>query len=254
MPTILRILVLSLVLFAANAAQAASVTVFAAASLKDVLDEVGREFEVRGGARVRFSYAGSSAIARQIEQGAPADVFVSADSDWMDHLKNRRLIAPATRRDLVGNRLALIAPASSKTRLTVGPGMPLARALGSGRLAVAAPEVPAGRYARAALTSLGVWAQVEKRLAPAENVRVALHYVARGEAPLGIVYDTDARAEPRVRIVGLFPESSHPKIVYPAALTAQSRNPDAAAFLAFLTGPEAATVFRKHGFTVLRQR
>ena len=235
----------------ATAAHAAPVTVFAAASLKNALDEVGVEYEKAGG-EARFSYAASSAIARQIEQGAPADVYVSADSDWMNYLAERKLIVAASRRDLLTNRLALIAPADSKVALKVGKGMPLAKALGSGRLAVAGPDVPAGKYARASLTALGVWNSVSGKLVQAENVRAALQFVARGETPLGIVYDTDAKVEPKVRIVGLFPDGSHPKIVYPAAVVASSKNPDAAKFLAFMRTPKAAAVFRKYGFVVLR--
>lgn len=236
----------------AAAAHAAPVTVFAAASLKNALDEVGAEYTKTGG-EARFSYAASSAIARQIEQGAPADIYVSADSDWMNYLAQRQLIVASSRRDLLTNRLALIGPANTKTTLTIRRGMPVAAALGSGRLAVAGPEVPAGKYAKASLTALGVWDSVSGRLAQAENVRTALQYVARGESPLGIVYDTDAKVEPRVRIVGLFPEGTHPKIVYPAALVAGSKNPDAARFLAFMSSPRAAAVFRKHGFTVIRR-
>jgi molybdate transport system substrate-binding protein len=231
------------------------VTVFAAASLKNALDEVAAKFTASSGSRVALSYAASSAIARQVEQGAPADIYVSADSDWMDYLAKRNLIVAASRRDLLTNHLALIAPADSAVRLRVGPGMPLAQALGpAGRLAVAGPEVPAGRYARASLAVLGVADSVKDRLAPAENVRAALAFVARKESPLGIVYDTDAKAEPRVRIVGLFPDASHPPIVYPAALVAASRNPQAATFLRFLKGPRAAAVFRRNGFITLPAR
>ncbi len=237
----------------ATAAHAAPVTVFAAASLKNALDEVGAEYEKTGG-EARFSYAASSAIARQIEQGAPADVYVSADSDWMNYLAERKLIVAASRRDLLTNRLALIAPADSKVALKVGKGMPLAKALGSGRLAVAGPDVPAGKYAKASLTALGAWDSVSGKLVQAENVRAALQFVARGETPLGIVYDTDAKVERKVRIVGLFPDGSHPKIVYPVAVVASSKNPDAAKFLAFMRTPKAAAVFRKYGFTVLPGR
>ena len=237
---------------AATASSApAPVTVFAAASLKNALDDVGAAFAAAGGAPVRFSYAASSAIARQIGEGAPADLFISADSDWMDWLQTRRLIVAASRRDLLTNHLALIAPADSKLRLSIAPGMALAKVLGDGRLAIAGPDVPAGRYGRAALTSLGVFDSVKERLAPAENVRAALAFVAQGAAPLGIVYDTDAMVEPKVRIVGLFPEASHPKIVYPAALVAASTNPGGAALLRFLEGPKAAAVFRKYGFVTL---
>ena len=235
----------------ATAAHAAPVTVFAAASLKNALDEVGAAY-ARTGGEARFSYAASSAIARQIEQGAPADVYVSADSDWMNYLAERKLVVAASRRDLLTNRLALIAPANSKLSLRIGKGMPLAKALGPGRLAVAGPDVPAGKYAKASLSALGVWDSVSGKLAQAENVRTALQYVARGETPFGIVYDTDAMVEPRVRIVGLFPAGSHPPIVYPAAIVASSKNPNAAKFLAFMRGPRAAAVFKKYGFVVLR--
>lgn len=237
----------------ASAAHAAPVTVFAAASLKNALDEVGAQYAKTGG-DARFSYAASSAIARQIEQGAPADIYVSADSDWMNYLADRKLIAASSRKDLLTNNLALIAPADSKVALKIGKAMPLAKALGDGRLAVAGPDVPAGKYAKASLSALGVWDSVSGNLAQAENVRMALQYVARGESPLGIVYDTDAKVEPKVRIVGLFPAGSHPKIVYPVALVAASKNPDAAKFLAYLSGPQAGAVFRKYGFTVLPRR
>jgi molybdate transport system substrate-binding protein len=227
----------------------APVTVFAAASLQNALDDVAR---IHGGAALRLSYAASSAIARQIAAGAPADVFISADADWMDWLAQRKLILEATRVNLLSNHLALVAPASSTVSLPIRAGMPLAAALGpSGRLAIAGPDVPAGRYAEASLKALGLWPSLETRLARGENVRATLAFVARGEAPLGIVYDTDAREEPAVRIVGLFPDTSHPPIVYPAALLAASRNPDAAEVLAFLRGPLAGAVFRRHGFRTL---
>jgi molybdate transport system substrate-binding protein len=241
-----------LVGLAAAPAQAQTLTVLAAASLQNALDEAGAAFTRAGGPPVRFSYAGSSALARQIEQGAPADIFVSADAAWMDYVAERKLIVSGSRRDLLTNRLALIAPRASRTRLAVGRGMPIARALGGGRLAMAAPEVPAGKYGRAALTSLGVWPAVQDRVASGENVRTALLYVSRGEAPLGIVYDTDARIDPKVRIVGLFPEGSHPRIVYPGAVLASSKNPAAPRFLAFLRGSQGRTIFRKYGFTPLR--
>jgi molybdate transport system substrate-binding protein len=236
-----------------GAAHAETVTVFAAASLKNALDEVGAAY-ARTGGEARFSYAASSAIARQIEQGAPADVYVSADSDWMNYLAERKLIVAASRRDLLTNRLALIAPADSKATIRIGRGMPLAKALGPGRLAVAGPDVPAGKYATASLSALGVWDSVSGKLAQAENVRTALQYVARGETPFGVVYDTDAKVEPKVRIVGLFPDGTHPKIVYPAAVVAASKNPDAARFLAYMSSPPAAAIFRKYGFTVLPHR
>ncbi|MCC7267824.1 MAG: molybdate ABC transporter substrate-binding protein [Caulobacteraceae bacterium] len=237
---------------AAPAAAREALTVFAAASLKNVMDEQGAAFQKAGGPPVRFSYAASSAIARQIEQGAPADIYISADSDWMNYVEQRGLVKAGTRRDLLTNHLALIAPKGSRVRLSVGRNMPLARALGTGRLAMAAPEVPAGKYGRAALTSLGVLGSVEGKIVSAENVRAALAYVSRGEAPLGIVYDTDAKADPGVRIVGLFPAGSYPKIVYPAAVMAGSKNPAAGRFMAWLATPGARAIFRKHGFTVLR--
>jgi molybdate transport system substrate-binding protein len=245
-------LALAVGLSASAQAQPEPLTVFAAASLKNVLDEQGAAFIAAGGPAVRFSYGASSAMARQIEQGAPADIFLSADVDWMSYVADRGLIVPPSRKNLLTNRLALVAPAASTVKLTVGRGMAIGQALGNGRLAIAAPEVPAGKYGRAALTVLGVWPQVKDRLAPAENVRAALLFVARGETPLGIVYDTDAKVEPGVRIVGLFPESSHPKIVYPAAILVRSTNPAAARFLAFLQSPKGRAVFQKYGFTVLR--
>jgi molybdate transport system substrate-binding protein len=231
------------------------VTVFAAASLKNALDDVGAAYTAETRGAVKFSYAASGAIARQVEQGAPADVYISADSEWMDYLQKRALIVPASRRDLLTNHLALIAPAKSTVRLRLAPNVPLAAALGpTGRLAVAGPDVPAGRYARAALTALGVYDSVKDKLAPAENVRAALAFVARGETPLGIVYDTDAKVEPAVRIVALFPEASHPSIVYPVALVAASHNPQGPAFLRFAESPKAAAIFRKYGFLTLPAR
>ena len=224
------------------------ITVFAAASLQNVLTEAGKAWTARSRRKVRFSFAASSAIARQVEQGAPADIVVLADGEWMDYLAERRLIAPATRTNLLTNRLALIAPAASKIRLTIARGFALPQALGDGRLALAAPEVPAGKYAEAALASLGVWNTVKDRTARGENVRTALQFVARGEAPLGVVYDTDAKVEPRVRIVGLFPASSHPPIRYPAAMVVGGQA-NAAALLAWLQGREARAIFARHGFT-----
>lgn len=229
-----------------------ALTVFAAASLQESLTAAGAAWTATSGAPVRFSFGASSAIARQIDQGAPADVFLSADEDWMNWLAGRGGIVASTRRRLLSNQLVLIAPAGSKTVLKIARGMPLAKALGRGRLAVAdTTAVPAGKYARAALTRLGVWDSVEDRLLPAENVRATLAYVARGEAPLGIVYATDAKADPKVRVVGVFPGSSHSPIVYPGAVTAGSRNARAAAFLGYLQGPRASAIFRRYGFGVL---
>jgi molybdate transport system substrate-binding protein len=245
---------LALGLAAPALAQPAPVTVFAAASLKNALDDVNAAYTAQTHTPVRASYAASSALARQIEQGGPADVFISADADWMDYLAQRKLIVAASRRDLLTNHLALIAPATSGVRLAIRPGFPIAQALGDGRLAIAGPEVPAGKYGRAALQALGVWDGVKDRLAPAENVRAALAFVARGETPLGIVYDTDAKTEPQVRIVGLFPDASHPPIVYPAAVVAASQNRAAAGYLAFLQSRNAAAIFRRYGFIMLPQR
>jgi molybdate transport system substrate-binding protein len=226
--------------------------VFAAASLREALDAAAEAFvRERGGARPVLSYAASPALARQIEQGAPADVFVSADRAWMDHLERGGHLRAGTRTTLASNRLVLVGPVSGPApTLRIEPGFPLAAALGpDGRLAVGdVAAVPAGRYARAALESLGVWPSVTGRLAQAENVRVALALVARGEAPLGIVYATDARAEPKLRIIGTFPETSHPPIVYPAAVTAESRSPRARAFVEFLRSPAGVALFAAHGF------
>ena len=226
------------------------IRVFAAASLVDALQEVGNAYTGATGTKVEFSFAASSTLARQVENGARADVFCSADQQWMDYLQQRGLIQPTTRHDLAGNRLALVAPADSGVQLQIQPGFSLRAALKDGRLATGDPQsVPVGRYAHAALTSLGVWLEVEDRLALADDARKALVFVASGEAPLGIVYETDARADKRVRIVGLFPPDSHPPITYPVALTstAQAR---AADFVAFLRGPVGVAAFRKYGFSV----
>ena len=225
------------------------VMVFAAASLRNALDEVAGSFP---GSRVLASYAGSSALARQIERGAPASVFISADDEWMDYLESRGKLEPGTRRNLLGNRLVLIAPAASGTSVRIERGMPLARWLGpQGRLAIGNPEhVPAGRYAKAALDALGVWNETKHRLAPTENVRLALALVARGEAPLGIVYATDARAEPNVRVAGRFDASLHPPIVYPMALV-KGAGAQARAFAATLRQDSARRIFEKHGFIPL---
>jgi molybdate transport system substrate-binding protein len=233
----------------ATPADSRDVLVFAAASLQTALDTLTAPARHATGITMRVSYAASSALARQIENGASADLLVSADLDWMDYLEARGLIRPGTRVTLLGNRLVLIAPRDRPIALTIAPGFPIARALGDSRLALADPEaVPAGRYARAALTSLGVWASVAGRIAAAENVRAALRLVALGEAPLGIVYHTDAIAEPAVSVLGTFPESSHPPIVYPAALTSTA-GPAAARLLEFLRGAEARHVFVEQGFT-----
>ena len=233
-------------------ADSKSPLVFAAASLKNVLDAINDAWRRETGKHATIAYAASSTLAKQIENGAPADLFISADRDWMNYLDTRKLINPESRSDLLGNSLVLIAPASGTVKLSIVPDFGLAAALGDGRLAMADPAaVPAGRYGMAALEHLGVWSSVEKRVAAAENVRAALLLVARGETPLGIVYRTDAAAEPAVKIVGIFPPDTHPPIVYPIALTASSTNPDAPILLAYLRGAAARGQFEKAGFTVL---
>jgi len=230
------------------------ITVFGAASLTEVLQDLGDAFTKDTSIPVRFSFASSSALARQIENGAPADLFFSADLDWMDYLQARALIRTATRVDMVGNQLILVAPVDSKVALKIEPHFPLAATLGKGRLATGDPDsVPAGRYAKEALISLGVWDSVSARLVRADSVRAALAFVDRGETPLGIVYATDATADPRVKIVGVFPEDTHPPIIYPAALTADSKNPTAARLLDFLASPPAKPIFEKEGFAFLAQ-
>jgi len=236
-----------LALLLVQAAQA-DTTVFAAASLSDVLKQVGDAYNASTGHRVIFSFAASSLLARQIESSPGADIFISADTEWMDYLDKRGLIVHGARIDLLGNRLVLIAPVESKVALVLKPGLNLLSALDGGRLALADPSsVPAGKYAKAALTTLEVWDAVENQIAPAENVRVALAYVARGETPLGIVYATDAKAEPKVRIVAEFPENTHPPIVYPAALT-KDAGAEARMFFAYLSSERARILFETAGF------
>jgi molybdate transport system substrate-binding protein len=223
--------------------------VLAASSLTDALNMIATEYTRETGQHVKLSFAASSALARQIEAGAPADMFFSADTDWMDYLQSRDLIEPHSRHTIVSNRLVLIAPAASPVALKIEPGFPLAGALGSGgHLATGDPDsVPVGRYAKAALMNLRVWDKVERHIVRAENVRAALELVARSEAPLGIVYRTDALIETRVRIVGEFPADSHPPIVYPAALT-RTAVPAAGRFLEFLQSKAARETFQRFGF------
>ena len=244
-----------LVLFSLTSAAADAgkppVTVFAAASLSNVLQELGHGFTRETSIPVRFSFAASSALARQIENGAPADVFFSADLEWMDYLEMRRLIRSDTRRRALGNRLVLIAPAGSKVKLKIEPGFPLAAVLGKGRLATGDPDaVPVGRYARQALTALGVWNAVADRIVRADSVRSALAFVDRDEAPLGIVYETDALIDKRVRVVDVFPDDTHMPIVYPIALTSGA-TADAARFVAYIRGPAGDAGFKAYGFTPL---
>lgn len=238
----------------AQAGQPKALLVFAAASLKNALDAVDARVEQDKGMKVLASYAASSALARQIEAGAPADVFISADLDWMNYLARKNLIRPQTRANLLGNDLVLVAPSDSTATVAIRPGFPLAVLLGQGRLAMADPDaVPAGKYGKAALEKLGVWDSVKSRIAPAENVRAALLLVARGESPFGIVYRTDAAVEPSVKVVGTFSEDTHPPIVYPIAVTASSKLPEkAAAYVAYLRSAPAGALFEKQGFTVLR--
>jgi molybdate transport system substrate-binding protein len=237
-----------------GAARAEPVKVFAAASLKDALDAVAKTWAAENpGKSVVASYAASSALAKQVEAGAPADLFVSADLDWMDELDGKGLVAPGTRKSLLGNSLVLVAPAGSGVKLEPKEGADFSAALAGGKLAVAdVKAVPAGKYAKAALEKLGLWAGLEPSLAQAENVRAALALVARGEAKLGIVYATDAKSEPKVEVVGVFPEASHPPIVYPVAELKAAANPDARAFLAFVEGPEAGAIFKAGGFDALK--
>ncbi|MCC7271132.1 MAG: molybdate ABC transporter substrate-binding protein [Alphaproteobacteria bacterium] len=236
------------------AAQQPGPLVFAAASLKNALDEINAAWRAETGKTARISFAASSTLARQVEQGAPADILISADLDWMDWLQQRDLIQPATRVNLLGNRLVLIVPASATATVDIRPGFDLAGLLGpGGRLAMGETRsVPAGKYGRAALEHLGVWPSVQARIAQAESVRAALVLVARGEAPVGIVYRTDAVAEPGVRVAGTFPEETHPPIIYPVALTRTAAGSDAAALVAYLRGAAASRLFEKQGLTVLR--
>jgi molybdate transport system substrate-binding protein len=242
-----------LALAAAPAAAQESITVFAAASLKNALDDTDAAFTKATGIKVTASYEASSALAKQIEQGAPADVFISADLAWMDYATAHKLIKPETRFNLLGNRLVLIAPKESTLdNVTIGQGFDLAKLAGDGRIAVAdVAAVPAGKYAKAALEKLGTWAAAEPKLAQAVNVRATLAFVARNETPLGIVYETDAKIEPKVKIVGVFPDGSYPPVIYPVAATADSKNANAARYLAFLRGSEAKAVFEKYGFSFL---
>jgi len=243
-------LFVALQLASVSAAEAKDVLVFAAASLKNALDDAAAAYRQETGTKVVASYAASPTLAKQIVNGAPADLFISADLDWMDYLQQRTLIKPETRLTLLGNRLVLIAPADSGAAIEIGPGFRLAELLGDGRLAMANPAiVPAGKYGKAALEKLGVWPSVAAKLAPTEDVRAALFLVSRREAPLGIVYATDAAADKGVRIVAGFPEDSHPPIGYPAAEIAASGNPDATAFLSFLKSERARKFFEQQGFT-----
>jgi molybdate transport system substrate-binding protein len=251
----LRRILLSIALLIGFAAAAAAepVNVFAAASLKNALDTVSEAWKAETGKETKNTYAASSALAKQIEQAAPADIFISADFDWMTYLDEKKLIKPETRKVLLGNALVLVAAKGTGLKLNLRQGADLAGALAGGKLAVGDVKgVPAGKYAKAALEKLGLWASVEKSLAQSENVRAALALVARGEARLGIVYATDARAEPKVEVTGVFPDDSHPPIVYPAAVISSSQNPDAEDFVTYLSSPKAKEIFTAQGFTILK--
>ena len=244
----------TLAVIAPAAAQEKSLTVFVAASLKNAIDDINAAYSARSGIRIAASYAASSALARQIEQGAPADIFVSADLEWMDYATGRKTINESTRVNLLGNKLVLIAPKdSSVANVTIAQGFDLAKLAGDGKIATGdVQSVPVGKYARAALEKLGAWTAAAPKFAMADNVRAALTLVSRGEATLGIVYETDARIEPGVKIVAAFPSDSHPAIVYPFAATLNAK-PAAADYLGFIRSSAAKAIFERYGFTVLVQ-
>jgi molybdate transport system substrate-binding protein len=243
----------ALVILGPASACADQITVFAAASMKNAMDEISAHWAEETGHSAAVSLAGSSSLARQIEQGAPADVFISASQDWMDSLQAEVLIDPATRFDLLKNEIVLIAHGKGALPVEIEPGFDLAGMLGDGRLAMALVDaVPAGIYGKAALQSLGIWADVEPKIAQADNVRAALALVSTGEAPLGIVYATDAVAGDQVTVLGAFPADTHPPIIYPAAAVAASENPLNAEFLDFLKGPSAHAAFERQGFLVVK--
>jgi molybdate transport system substrate-binding protein len=236
---------------ASAAERPAAITVFGAASLTDALQDLGDAFSKDISVPVRFSFAASSTLAKQIENGSPADIFFSADLEWMDYLQDHGLIQAASRQDALGNRLVLIAPIDSKIRLKIQPHFELAAALGPGRLATGDPaSVPVGRYAKQALISLGVWKEIADHLVPADSVRSALAFVDRGEAPLGIVYETDALLDKHVQVVDQFPADSHKPIIYPVALT-NSAQAAAGKFLAYIRGPAGDVTFKRYGFRPL---
>lgn len=238
--------------FAPAQAQEKSLTIFAAASMKNALDDINAAYTAKTGVKAVSSYAASSALARQIEEGAPVDVFISADLAWMDYVSKAKAINEASRANLLGNSIVLIAPKDSKLgNVTIAKGFDLAALAGNGRIATGdVKSVPVGKYAKAALEHLGSWAAVEAKFAMADSVRAALTLVARDEAPLGIVYSTDAKVEPGVKIIGTFPADSHPAIIYPVAATAKARA-EAEGYLAFLRSNESKVILEKYGFTFL---
>jgi molybdate transport system substrate-binding protein len=244
---VLSLLLAPLVRAAADAPP--EITVYAAASLTDAIGDLGKAYQAMGKGKIIASYASSSDLARQIEHGAPADLFISADQQWADYLDQRGLLDKATRLDLLRNELVLIVPAASGASLAIAPNFKLAEALGDSRLAVGDPDhVPAGIYARQSLEQLGVWSAVEPKLARAGSVRAALLFVERGDCPFGIVYRSDAQSDPKVKVIGMFPEDSHSPVVYPAALVTGHHSAAAVEFLHFLASPEAAAVFVRYGF------
>jgi molybdate transport system substrate-binding protein len=244
---------LGIIPLAGSAQAAEKVTVFAAASLKNALDDITAAWQKESGKEAAISYAASSALAKQIESGAPADIFISADLDWMDYVAKKNLIKADTRKNLLGNRIVLVASKDKAEPVEIKKGFDLAKLLGEGRLAMGAVDsVPAGKYGKAALESLGVWSSVEGKVAGAESVRAALLLVSRGEAPHGIVYQTDAAADKEVKIVGTFPEDSHPPIIYPIAILSDSKNADAVSLFDYIKSEKAVPFFEKQGFTVLK--
>lgn len=231
-------------------AAAGEITVAAAASLSDALAEAGRVFQSQTGDTVRFSFAASSTLAKQIEAGAPVALFFSADEDWMDYVDTRKLLIAGTRQDLLGNRLVLIEPAGNALQVDIVAGFPLASLLGSGKLAMGEPgSVPAGKYGKEALTNLGIWESVSSKVVAADSVRSAMAFVQSGEAPFGIVYATDAASSKQVRVAGSFPLGSHKRITYPVALIKDQDSPAARAFLKFVEGPDGRAIFTKYGFS-----
>jgi molybdate transport system substrate-binding protein len=235
------------------AAAQEKVTVFAAASMKNALDAANKAWSDEAGKEVTASYAASSALAKQIEAGAPADVFISADLDWMKYVSDKKLVKEDTKSNWLGNRIVLVAPKDNAKPVEIKAGFDLAGLLNGGKLAMGAPDsVPAGKYGKAALEKLGTWSSVEKSVAGAESVRAALALVSRGEAPYGIVYATDAAADPGVAVVGTFPEDTHPPIIYPIAILSESKSSDASAYVDYLKSAKAAPFFEKQGFTVLK--
>ena len=245
---------LGLSVIPAPAFAADKIVVFAAASMKNALDNADAAFAKETGKEVTVSYAASGPLAKQLENGAPADVFISADTNWMDYVAGKKLIKDDSRVNLLGNKLVLVAAKDKAKPVEIKQGFDLASLLGDGRLAMGQPEsVPAGKYGKTALEKLGVWSSVEKKVAGAESVRAALALVSRGEAPYGIVYQTDVSADPGVAVVGTFPADSHPPIVYPVAITSSSKNPDVQAYFDYLKSAKAVPFFEHEGFTVLKR-